>query len=136
MPLGTAVDPAGSRGYAAAMRLPVALALVLAASTAHAGYACRDLSDPEGRRWFQDAPCGPGYVHDPIPDAPLIHEAPRIPDGAGRDAGGSSWQVLGFDHRGRTVGVWVPAGRAVPFISTDAVRVTAGGRRGGGRRLR
>ncbi len=102
------------------------LALPLAA---HAGYACREITDVrEGRRWFQETPCGPGYVHDPLPTPPLIHEMPRIPDGAGRDAGGSSWQVLGFDHRGRTVGVWVRQGTAVPFVSTDAVRVTRGGR--------
>lgn len=110
-------------------------ALALAATTAQAGYSCRDLSDPEGRRWFQESPCGPGYVHDPIPVPPLIIEAPRLPDGWGADGGGSSWQVLGFNERGRTVGMWVPAGRAVPFISNDVVRVN-GGRRGGGRRWR
>ena len=108
------------------------LALALAAGTAPAGYACRDLADPEGRRWFQDAPCPPGQVHDPIPPPPLIREAPRLPEGAGRDAGGSSWQVLGFDERGRTVGYWVRQGTAVPFVSTEVVRVTPGGRRGRG----
>ena len=114
--------------------IPIALALALAASTAHAGYACRDLADPEGRRWFQDEPCGPGYRHDPLPDPPLIREAPRLPDGAGWDVAGSSWQVLGFDERGRTVGMWVPRGTAVPFISTDTVRVNGGRRGGRGRR--
>ena len=114
------------------MKHPLIL-LALFASTAHAGYACREITDVrEGRRWMQDAPCSEGYIHDPLPDAPLIHEMPRIPDGAGA-VGGSSWQVLGFDHRGRTVGVWVRQGTAVPFVSTDAVRVTAGGRGRGGR---
>lgn len=107
--------------------LPVLAALLPLA--AHAGYACRDLADPEGRRWFQDAPCPPGQVHDPIPPPPLIREAPRLPDGAGFDSPGSSWQVLGFDERGRTVGTWVRQGTAVPFVSTEAVRVT--GPRGG-----
>lgn len=115
------------------MRSALALALAACAPLAHAGYACRDLADPEGRRWFQTAPCGPGYRHDPLPDpapAPLIREAPRLPDGWGADGGGSDWQVLGFDERGRTVGMWVPRGTAVPFISTDVVRVNRGGRRG------
>lgn len=125
-----AIDPGGWRGYAAAMRLSLALALALVASTAHAGWACRDLSDPEHRRWFQDAPCGPGYVHDPLPLPPLIHEAPRLPVEWGDSVGGSSWQVIGFNARGRVVGMWVPAGSAVPFVSTEAVRVNAG-RRGG-----
>ena len=106
--------------------------MALSAGLAHAGFACRDLSDPEGRRWFQDEPCGPGFKHDPLPEPPLIHEAPRIPDSWGRDGGGSEWQVLGFNERGRVVGVWVPAGRAVPFVSTDTLRVN----RGGGRRGR
>ena len=111
------------------MNTPLFLATIaLAAPLAHAGYACRDLSDPEGRRWMQAEPCGPGYRHDPLPDVPLIREAPRLPDGAGFDSG-SSWQVVGFDERGRTVGYWVRSGTAVPFVSTDAVRVTAGGRR-------
>lgn len=104
-----------------------ALLLAASVSAAHAGYACRDLADPTGRRWFTDQPCPPGQVHDPLPVPPLVVEHPRIPDDWGLDAG-SSWQVLGFDHRGRTVGMWVPAGRAVPFITTDAVRVTRGGR--------
>lgn len=111
--------------------LALGLAMALAAGFSHAGFACRDLSDPEGRRWFQEEPCGPGFKHDPLPEPPLIHEAPRIPDGAG-SVGGSSWQVVGFDHRGRAVGYWVPAGRAVPFVSTDVIRVTGG--RGRGRR--
>jgi hypothetical protein len=105
--------------------LAALLALPLAA---HAGYACRDLSDPDGRRYFQEAPCGPGYRHDPIPEPPLIREAPRLPDGAGWDNAGSSWQVVGFDERGRAVGYWVPRGTAVPFVSTDVVRVNARGR--------
>jgi hypothetical protein len=114
------------------MKTAIAL-LALAASTAHAGYACRDLADPEGRRWFQTEPCGPGYRHDPLPPAPFIREAPRMPDDLGGSAG-SSWQVLGFDERGRTVGMWVPRGTAVPFISTDTLRVNRGGRGVRGRR--
>lgn len=101
----------------------LALALALAASTAHAGYACRDPADPTGRRWFTETPCPAGQVHDPLPVPPLIHEAPRLPDDLGGSAG-SSWQVVGFDERGRTVGYWVPRGTAVPFVSTEAVRVT------------
>lgn len=116
-------------------RVVAPLLLALVAGPAMAGYACRDLADPEGRRWFQDAPCGPGFVHDPLPEPPFIREAPRLPGGAGLDSPGSSWQVLGFDERGRVVGYWVPRGTAVPFISTDSVRVTAGGRRGGRGRL-
>lgn len=110
------------------------LLLALAVAPAHAGYSCRDLSDPEGRRWFQEQPCSPGYVHDPLPAAPLIHDAPRLPDDLGSP--GSSWQVVGFDERGRTVGYCVRSGTAVPFVSTEAVRVTGprGGR--GGRRWR
>jgi len=108
------------------MRPLLALAVLATATPAHAGYACRDLSDPEGRRWFQSEPCGPGYRHDPIPDAPLIREAPRFPDDLGGSAG-SSWQVIGFDERGRTVGYWVPRGTAVPFVSTEALRVNGGG---------
>lgn len=112
------------------------LLLALAASTAHAGYACVDLGDPEGRRWFQEQPCGPGYVHDPLPAAPTIHEAPRLPDGAGYGSG-SSWQVVGFDERGRVMGYWVPSGTARPWVSTEAVRVTGPrGGRGVGRRWR
>lgn len=65
---------------------------------------------------------------------PLIREAPRLPEGAGYGSAGSEWQVIGFDERGRRVGMWVPAGTSVPFISTDVVRVNAGrgfsGRRG------
>ena len=114
---------------------PAALLLALAAGAAQAeGYACLDLSDAEQRRWFQTEPCGPGYVHSPLPNVPLIREAPRLPDDLGPSPG-SSWQVLGFDHRGRPVGVWVPRGTAVPFISTDVVRVNRG-TRGGGRRWR
>lgn len=116
---------------------PLILLALVAASTAHAGYACRDLGDVERRRWFQEQPCGPGYVHDPLPDAPLIVEVPRLPDGWGV-GGGSQWQVVGFDERGRTVGYWVRSGTAVPWVSTEAVRVTGprGGRgvRVGGRR--
>lgn len=114
--------------------IPLAL-LALTASAAQAGYACREITDVrEGRRWFQTEPCGPGYVHDPLPDPPFIREAPRIPDGAGA-VGGSSWQVVGFDERGRTVGMWVRQGTAVPFVSTEAVRVTGPRGRGvGGRR--
>ena len=110
--------------------------LAFIATTAHAGYACVDPADPEQRRWFQEAPCGPGFRHQPLPSAPLIREAPRLPEGAGRDAGGRSWQVRGFDERGRTVGDWARQGTAVPFISTDSVRVTGprGGRGGRGRR--
>ena len=105
------------------------LAVLALPLVAQAGYACREITDVrEGRRWFQEEPCGPGYVHDPLPSPPLIREAPRLPPGAGAD-GGSQWQVLGFDERGRVVGMWVRQGTAVPFISTDTVRVT--GPRGG-----
>lgn len=69
------------------MRRAAVLALALTASAAHAGYACRDLSDLEGRRGFQAEPCGPGYVHDPLPVPPLIREAPRLPDGVAAGAG-------------------------------------------------
>jgi hypothetical protein len=115
------------------MRAAITLLLTVVASTAHAGYSCREIADTrEGRRWFQTEPCGPGYVHDPLPEPPLIREAPRLPEGAGHGSDGSSWQVVGFNERGRTLGMWVPAGRAVPFVSTEAVRVTGG--RGGWRR--
>jgi hypothetical protein len=113
----------------------LSLALVAAAS-AHAGYACLDPADPEQRRWFQTEPCAPPLVHRPLPDAPLIIEAPRLPDGWGADSG-SQWQVLGYDERGSVVGYWVRSGTAVPFVSTEAVRVTGPrGTRGrvGGRR--
>jgi len=72
-------------------------------------------------------------MHDPLPLPPLIREAPRVPDGAGH-GDGSSWQVVGFDERGRTVGYWVRGGTAVPFISTETVRVTRGTRGAGQRR--
>lgn len=119
------------------MKPAVVVTLLLAAGTAQAGYACVDLSDAEQRRWFQEQPCPPGYVHSPLPDPPLIREAPKLPDDLGGSAG-SSWQFVGFDERGRRVGYWVERGTAVPFISTRAVRVTggSGGRREGGRRWR
>ena len=112
---------------------PAALLLALAAGAAHGGWACRDMADPDGRRWFSETPCGPGYRHDPLPDVPLIREEPRLPDGAGFDSAGSSWQFA--DERGRRLGYWVERGRAVPFVSTDVVRVNRGAR-GGGRRWR
>lgn len=62
-----------------------ALILALLCSPAWAGYACLEVGDPAGRRWFQDEPCAPGYVHSPLPPAPLIREAPRIPEGWGMD---------------------------------------------------
>jgi hypothetical protein len=45
--------------------------LVLAATI---GFACRDLSDPDGRRWMQDEPCAAGYVHDPLPLPPVFRD--------------------------------------------------------------
>lgn len=107
----------------------VPMALLAASATAAHGFACVDPADPEGRRWFQTEPCPPGQVHDPLPVPPLIREAPRLPDDLGGSAG-SSWQVIGFDEHGRTVGYWVPRGTAVPFVSTEVVRVTRGGRGG------
>ena len=50
--------------------------LMLAAAAA--GFACRDLSDPEGRRWFQDEPCAVGYVHDPLPPVPVFRDAEEL----------------------------------------------------------
>ena len=111
----------------------VVVVTLLAASAAH-GYACVDPADREGRRWFQTDPCVPPMVHDPLPDVPLIREEPRLPAGAGFDSAGSSWQFAGFDERGRRLGYWVERGRAVPFVSTDVVRVNRGPR--GGRRWR
>lgn len=111
------------------MKHPLLLTLALAAGTAHAGYACVDPADPEQRRWFQTEPCAPPLVHRPLPDAPLIVEVPRLPDGWGSGSAGSEWQVVGYDERGRVVGRWVEAGTSRPWVSTDAVRVT--GPRGG-----
>lgn len=115
--------------------IPLAL-LALTAGAAHAGYACVDPADPEQRRWFQEQPCVAPLAHKPLPDVPVIVEAPRIPDGWGLGSAGSEWQVVGYDERGRVVGRWVEAGTSRPWISTDAVRVTGprGGRGGRGRR--
>lgn len=89
---------------------PLALLLALCAGTAHAGYACRDLADPEARRWFQPEPCAAGYVHDPLPPTPLIHEAPALPAGWGYESAGSEWQRVPGCRR---CGYWVERGTAV-----------------------
>ena len=119
------------------MKRPLLFLAALLPLAAHAGYACLDHADPEQRRWFQTEPCAPPLVHRPLPDAPVIIEAPRLPDGWGV-GGGSQWPVVGFDERGRVLGYWVPSGTARPWVSTEAVRVTGprGGhvRVGGGRR--
>lgn len=111
------------------MKHPLLSLALLAPVVAHAGYACVDPADPEQRRWFQTEPCAPPLVHRPLPDAPLIVEAPRLPDGWGSGSAGSEWQVVGYDERGRVVGRWVEAGTSTRFVSTEAVRVT--GPRGG-----
>lgn len=52
-------------------------------------------------------------------DAPVAVTLPETPprlDATGGVSPGSSFQVTGFDRRGRPVGYWVPAGRAVPYV--------------------
>jgi len=121
------------RYYGVVMKHMPLLLLALIATAAQAGYACRDPGDPEGRRWFQDGRCELPMVHDPLPDPPLIREAPKIPAEWGWSSAGSERQFLGFDEKGRPLSVWVERGTARPFVSTDVVRLN-GGRGGRGRR--
>jgi hypothetical protein len=73
-----------------------------------------------GAREFRDTPCDsarPAVIDDAwtraeLPEEPRVRDE-RDPFLPGRLAGdGSSWQHLGWDARGRPVGLWVPAGSA------------------------
>lgn len=115
----------------------LSLALLAASAAASAQYECLDPRDPTGYRRFQSDPCPPGEVHSPIRVHPALLLADRYtPEPDRLVSAGSSWQVLGYDERGRVVGRWVERGTAVPWVSTDSVRITGprGGRGRGGRR--
>lgn len=120
------------------MRPLLSLALFAASAAASAQYECLDPRDPTGYRRFQSDPCPPGEIHSPIRVHPALLLADRYtPEPDRLVSAGSERQFLGFDERGRPLSVWVERGTAVPWVSTEAVRITGprGGRgRVGGRR--
>ena len=55
----------------------IVAALLLAATTAHAGYSCVDPADATARRRIQDEPCRLPMYQWPLPESPKIVEPPR-----------------------------------------------------------